>query len=104
MPYFETLERTKGRGELRRENGELIGEVEYNIVVLQDMLDEDKAGRRVVEGDIDDSVDLHSLVGESLVLHLEDGRRMDMIVADTEGRIESRGEQGLYIPATDTGT
>ena len=104
MPYFETLERTKGLGELRREDGELIGDVEYNIVVLQDMLDEDKAGLKVVEGDIDGSVDLFPLVGESLVLHLEDGRRMDVIVSDTDGRIENRGGQGLYVPATDAGT
>ena len=92
MPYFETLERIKGFGELCREDGQLIGEVEYSIVVLQEMLDEGNAGLEVVEGDIDDSVDLFSLVGESLVLHLEDGRRMDMFIADTEGRIENRGK------------
>jgi len=95
------IEECRGVGRVYRENGEFVREAEYDLQVLQEAHEtpsQDVPGLRRIEGTIEiGELDLH-LVGEPLVLHLEDGRRLDFFYADSGGIIANRGGQGLYRP------
>ena len=101
MDRLDVIEECRGQGRVCWENGEFIRDTKYDLQVLQEvheMPSEGVPGLKRIEGTIElGELDLH-LVGEPLVLHLEDGRRLDFFYTDLNGTIANRGGQGLYRP------
>lgn len=93
------LERPSGRGSVYRENGTLLWEANYKIVVFQEIhiVREDRLpGLKDIQGSIEPPD--WAPIGDSLVLHLEDGRRLDFFYSDISGAIADRSGRGLYEP------
>ena len=101
MNRLDVTEECRGVGRVSRENGEFVLDAEYDLKVLQEVREtpsEDLPGLKRIEGTVGlGEQDLH-LVGEPLVLHIEDGRRLDFFYANLGGTIANRGGQGLYRP------
>ena len=93
------LERPSGRGSVYRENGTLLGEANYEIIVFQEFLivgEERTPGLKDIQGWIEPPD--WAPIGESLALHLEDGRRLDFFYHNIAGAIADRSGRGLYEP------
>ena len=87
------IERVTGRGDVfREESGARIGRWRYDLMVL---LDETDTGTEV-GGTIEPDGLVHGLraIGKSLVLHLEDGRRLTFCLQSPEGAFTAQSEIG----------
>ena len=93
------LERPSGRGSVYKEDGTLLREAKYEIVVFQEFLivGKDRSpGLKNIQGWIEPPD--WAPIGEALRLHLEDGRRLDFFYHDSHGAIAERSGKGLYQP------
>ena len=93
------LERRSGRGSVYREDGTLLAEANYELVVFQEFLvvGKDRSpGLKDIQGWIEPPD--WPPVGKPLTLHLEDGRRLDFFYYHSDGSIECHSGQGLYEP------
>ena len=91
------LERVSGRGSVYKEDGALLIEADYKIVVSQEFLVHGKdrsPGLKDIRGWIEPPD--WAPIGEALRLHLEDGRRLDFFYHDSDGAIAERSGKGLY--------
>ena len=87
------IERVTGRGDVfREESGAHIGRWRYDLMVL---LDETETSSEVC-GTIEPDGLLDGLraIGKSLVLHLEDGRRLTFCLQSQEGTFTALSELG----------
>jgi hypothetical protein len=87
------VEETSGRGELLLKSL-VLREVRYEIKIFQGMFGNGmpNPAQRTVEGSVDVAADggTSDLVGVSLTLCLEDGRRIGVTIADDAGTIHQR--------------
>jgi hypothetical protein len=87
------VEETSGTGELLLKSL-LLRQVRYRIKVFQGMFGNGMPNptQRTVEGSIDfeEETPVADLVGASLTLKLEDGRRIGVTIADDAGTIQQR--------------
>ncbi len=90
---IDVVERLSGRGVVFEKDGKKLGEADYEIDVLQEIIDAGAMGDPDAELPGNKSVggrffdfDLTTAVfeGETLILHLEDGRRLDIIPRDAK--------------------
>ena len=98
MKRIDMIDACQGVGKIYRDSGEFVRDAEYDLRILQEVHEtprEDLPGLEQIEG----TVELHEmdlmLVGEPLVLHLEDGRHLDFLYVDDRGVIASRGGKGI---------
>ncbi len=88
---IDVVERLSGRGIVFEKDGKKLGEANYEIDVLQPIIDvrtknspdAEMWGLRYAEGRFLD-FDLTTAIGKTLTLHLDDGRRLDIIPRDAE--------------------
>ncbi len=99
----KVIERLTGAGKVYRENGDLLGDAQYDLRVIQEFKDvgtkdgpELLPGLKDVVGHVT-GLDNLVLIGAELTLHLEDGRRLRFFVTDQDGRIGASG--GLQEPS-----
>ncbi len=87
------VERLVGRGTIFEKDGEGLGEADYEIDVLQPIIDVGTKddpdaefwGLRNAEGRfLDFDLTTAMIEGKTLTLHLDDGRRLDIIPRDAE--------------------
>jgi len=100
------LENVKGMGAVYH-GEEFIRELGYDITVWQEWLH--SSGAAPIEGlqeitglvfDINSPIGVADLVdGRVLTLHLEDGRRLDFFIRNSDGEIANSGPDGLYEPS-----
>jgi len=87
------VEETSGTGELLLKSL-VLRQVRYRIKVFQGMFGNGMPNptQRTVEGSVDfvDDAGAADLVGASLTLKLEDGRRIGVTIADDAGTIQQR--------------
>jgi hypothetical protein len=87
------VEETSGTGELLLKSL-VLRQVRYRIKVFQGMFGNGLPNptQRTVEGSVDfvDDAGAADLVGASLTLKLEDGRRIGVTIADDAGTIQQR--------------
>ena len=99
MVRLDIIEDCHGQGRVISEAGEFIREAEYWLRVLQEVHETrsgETSGLRDIRGWVGlDATDIH-LIGQSLTLELEDGRRMDFFYSDSDGTIANRDDRGLY--------
>ena len=99
MDRLKKLERLEGNCVIHDEERTKIADGRYFLDVFQEMLDAGTTNRgselipglKRIVGKIDD-VDAFPLVGDPLVLTLEDGRRLEFFFTDDTGNIASRGD------------
>jgi hypothetical protein len=100
---LRVVERLLGEGDLVRE-GRTVLHAGYELTVYRSWSDRGgtlEAGHYEVEGHLLAPPDaLERALGTSapLTLHLDDGRRFDLYVINTEGTITSADQRGLYGP------
>ncbi len=84
------VEETSGDGELLLRS-RVLGQVRYQIKVFQGLFANGMPNplQRTVEGSIE-SGELDGLVGASLTLKLQDGRKIGIMVSDETGTIHTR--------------
>ena len=91
---MKLVEEYAGVGDLSGQ-GEVLRQVRYKIARYQALAGNGLPipGRHRIEGAIDLPPDenVSDLVGSSLVLRLEDGRALNVTLADTTGRVLSEG-------------
>ena len=103
MSLLRLAERVMGEGEVFRA-GERLTCVAYELSLYGEYLVKDGSlalAGQVVEGHVHASPDaLEALLGLTapLTLHLEDGRRCDVYLLNTEGTITSADDRGCYWP------
>ena len=94
------IERASGEGPVVKDDGSRVSRTRYDLEVWQEMLDagsETLPGLREVVGTVDlQGVEMFGLMGENLVLRLEDGRRFKFFLTDLHGTVAPRG--GLEEP------
>lgn len=99
MDRLDVIEECHGVGRVCRDTGEFLRDAKYDLQVLQEMHETasgDVPGLKRIDGTVEiEEVDLH-LVGEPLVLQLEDSRLLDFFYADSSGVIANRGSRGFY--------
>ena len=96
---LELLEELSGVGTVYRESGELVEQMEYRLKLYQEMLSAgttEVPGLQQIVGSVPGGDEVFGLIGEDLILELEDGRRLDFFVQSMDGAIECRGGKGLY--------
>ncbi len=99
----KVIERLTGAGKVYRENGDLLGDAQYDLRVIQEFKDVGtKDGPELLPGLKDvvgrvTGLDNLALIGAELTLHLEDGRRLRFLVAGQDGLITASG--GLREPS-----
>ncbi len=90
---IDVVERLSGRGIVFEKDGKKLGEADYEIDVLQPIIDvgtkddpdAELWGLRNAEGRfLDFGLTTAMLEGKTLTLHLDDGRRLDIIPLDAE--------------------
>ena len=105
MRETETAERFEGSGEFRSKDGGAL-EVSYSLSVIRTFIDtgtHDGAGQipgsETIEGSISglEKLTLLTLIGKPLTLVLQDGRRLNCHLKNSEGRITATG--GLLSPS-----
>ncbi len=90
---IDVVERLSGRGIVFEKDGKKLGEADYEIDVLQTIIDVGtkdnpdaeleglkETGGRFLDFDLTTAM----IEGKTLTLHLEDGRRLDIIPLDAE--------------------
>jgi hypothetical protein len=90
---MKLVEECAGVGDLSGQ-GDVIRQVRYRISRYQGVIEHSGLpipGLHRIEGSVDAAADLAPLVGESLVLRLEDGRALAITIADADGRVLSEG-------------
>jgi hypothetical protein len=90
---MKLVEECAGVGDLSGQ-GDVIRQVRYRISRYQGIVEHSGLpipGLHRIEGSVDAAADLGPLVGESLVLRLEDGRALAITIADADGRVLSEG-------------
>jgi hypothetical protein len=98
---LRVVERVLGEGDLVRE-GQLVLRAGYELTLYQHWSEKDgtlQPGHYEVEGHLLASSDaLERALGTAapLTLHLDDGRRFDLFVINTEGTITGADQRGLY--------
>jgi hypothetical protein len=94
MPELKLVEAVSGTGELSAK-GQILGTVQYQIDRFQGMQENGLPvpGLHRIEGHLDGDAlaSAAPLVGEPLVLSLEDGRRLGITLADAGGRVLAEG-------------
>ena len=103
---LKLIEQYSGKGWLSRENSnDRIADVEYYLKIHQELIPDGIGGEvegfKQIEGTVSsgDKIGLYQMVGESLVLHMEDGRNLGMFIKDSNtGAIANR--TGFYTPPT----
>lgn len=94
MPELKLVEEVAGVGELSAK-GQILGTVQYRIDRFQGMQENGLPipGLHRIEGQVDgDALAAAApLVGEPLVLRLEDGRKLGITLADAGGRVLAEG-------------
>jgi len=101
MNRLDVIEECRGVGRVCRDTGEFLRDAEYDLEVLQEIHETrsgDVPGLKRIEGTVEIGELDFNLVGEPLVLQLEDGRRLDFFYTDSGGTIANRGGTGLYRP------
>lgn len=100
------IERVSGVGlAFRRADGSKAARLRYRITRLREMHDattfgasEEVEGFMVVRGAVEADDPSLRLVGEELVLHLDDGRRFNFFVANSRGTISPQDPGDVYRP------
>ncbi len=101
----KVVERLSGAGTVYREDGDLLGNAQYDLRVYQEFKDvgtkdgpELLPGLKDIEGHVT-GLDNFALTNEGakLTLRLEDGRSLRFYVTDLDGRIGASG--GLQEPS-----
>jgi hypothetical protein len=90
---FKLVEEYAGVGDLDAD-GEVIPRVRYRIARYQGMAEGSGLpipGVHRIEGSIDTSSDLGSLIGAPITLRLEDGRALGITIASSDGRVLAEG-------------
>jgi len=90
---MKLVEEYAGVGDLSAKD-DLIRQVRYRISRYQGFVDHSGLpvpGVHRIEGSVDTATDLAPLVGQSLMLRLEDGRAITITIADTTGRVLAEG-------------
>ena len=90
---LKLVEECAGVGELSA-NGDVIRQVRYRIARYQGLVEGSGLpipGLHRIEGFVDTSADLGSLVGTPLMLRLEDGRALAITIAGADGRVLAEG-------------
>ena len=95
MP-MKKIEELTGTGPVTREDGSAVGARHYQLTVWQQQHDDGRGGwipgLFSVEGHVAlEAFEGFKLVGESLILELEDGRRLPFFFSNSDGRIAARG-------------
>ncbi len=88
---IDIVEHLSGRGIVFEKDGEELGEADYEIDVLQTIIDvgttddpdAELEGRKETGG-LDFDLTTAMIDGKTLTLHLEDGRHLDIIPHDSE--------------------
>lgn len=93
----KVAERPAGRGKLFEEQ-QLVCDAAYELTVSQTIHiartfgeTEEVEGLRSITGRVG-ADDLMGLFGRSLTLHLEDGRRLNVIITDGKGTVRGNGD------------
>ena len=90
---MKLVEEYAGVGDLSGRD-ESIPQVRYRIARYQGFIEHSGLpvpGVHRIEGSVETSVDLQSVIGQSLTLRLEDGRAIAITIADTSGRVLAEG-------------
>jgi hypothetical protein len=92
---MKLVEEYAGVGDLSAQ-GDVVGQVRYRIARYQGMHDVSGVpvpGVHRIEGSLDalQSLDFAALVGQSLILRLEDGRALGITLAGDDGRVLAEG-------------
>jgi hypothetical protein len=90
---FKLVEDAEGVGELTA-LGDVIPGVRYRIARYQGFVEQSGLpipGLHRVEGSVNTAANLGPLVGQSLMLRLEDGRAIAITIADVTGRVLAEG-------------
>ena len=103
------VEQLSGTGTLS-ENGKDLGEIEYDLVVYQEMHENRTMGSRVhsVEGLRQTTGTITPLANQDffdlwqrsarLILTLDDGRIWECFISGVDGKVSSRGGKGIHTP------
>jgi hypothetical protein len=102
MMSDELVEKLNGTGEVTKEAGGTLGPRRYRLTVWQEIHRVKTMGNNVsrVEGlksitgsiELKDDAEGFDLVGQPLVLQLEDGRRFPFFFSSSDGTIAARGQ------------
>jgi hypothetical protein len=98
---LRVIERVLGEGDLVRE-GETVLRAGYELTLYQNWSEKDgvlQPGHYEVEGHLlaaSEALDRALGTSAPLTLHLDDGRRVDLYVINTEGTITSADHRGFY--------
>lgn len=98
---LRVVERIMGEGPVER-NGRELFRAGYELTVYRDWTSRDgtlSPGHFEIEGHLMASAEqLEGALGveSPLTLHLDDGRRFDLYVVNTEGTVTSADKRGLY--------
>ena len=90
---MKLVEEYAGVGDLTAKEA-VIPQVRYRIARYQGFVEHSGLpipGVHRIEGSVDTARDLAPLVGESLILRLEDGRALAITIADRTGRVLAEG-------------
>jgi hypothetical protein len=90
---MKLVEEYAGVGDLRG-NDQSIPQVRYRISRYQGFVEHSGLpipGVHRIEGSVETPANLQPLVGQSLMLRLEDGRALAITIADTHGRVLAEG-------------
>ena len=97
---WKLIETPIGRGALYKKSGRQVAQVAYRFKLFE-AIHPTRSGIMVDLKRIEGSVDITGLddfVGKQFVLHLSDGRILDMRIVDECGEIEDWSGKGLYRP------
>lgn len=96
MTRMQKVETLVGEGEIKRENGTSLGIRAYQLTRWQRIHDDGRGGQIPGLFSIEGHITLNAyegleLVGESLVLELQDGRALPFFFKNNNGQIAARG-------------
>jgi hypothetical protein len=95
---WKIIETPIGRGALFKKSGRQMGQVAYRLKLFR-ATHPSRSGIIVDLKRVEGRIDLQGLgdqVGKQFVLHLSDGRRLDMRIIDERGEIDDWSGKGLY--------
>lgn len=97
---WKLIETPVGRGTLFRKTGRQVAQVAYRLEHFA-AIQATRSGTRVdlkrVVGRVD-VAEIDDYAGTQYVLHLKDGRHLDLRIVDHDGEIEDWSGKGLYRP------
>lgn len=97
MDRYVTVEEDRGTGKLLQDGRVVLDRVAYSLKVSQRMIEartmggsSEIPGLKSIQGWLSDDVP-YALIGEPVVLVLEDGRRWDCFIQSSSGNLVNRG-------------